>query len=99
MEARGQRNLGLLMAAAGLAVLVLAVLLFGLTTTTGALDWVSIITAVGGLALAGVGLYLAFYKKGTGPVPTGPYPHTASWDAPERRYPESSLRVKSRRRP
>jgi len=118
MEARAQRDLGLAMAAAGLAILVLALLLFGLTTASGALDWVSIFTAVGGLVLAGVGLYLAFHSKGKAPAPTVPYPHTTPWvggrpgssqaidrgtsantDAPEHRYPESSLRVKSRRRP
>ena len=118
MEARGRRDLGLSIAAAGLVVIVLAVLLFGLTTASGALDRVGIITAVGGVALAGVGLYLAFHHKGTGPAPTRRHLHTASWagggpggshpldrgtsantHAPEHRYPESSLGVKSRRRP
>jgi hypothetical protein len=55
----------------------LAVLLFRLTTTSGALDWVSIITAIAGLMLAVAGMYLIFHDKG-GSTHTGPHPHTGS---------------------
>jgi uncharacterized membrane protein len=55
------RNQGLLFAAAGLSAVVLAVLLFGLTTSTGAIDVVSVITAVAGLACVATGLYQAFH--------------------------------------
>jgi predicted metal-binding membrane protein len=56
-----QRNQGLLFAAAGISAVVLAVLLFGLTTATGAIDVVSVITAVAGVALVAAGLYQAFH--------------------------------------
>jgi hypothetical protein len=78
MEARNERNVGLLTTAAGLAVVVLAVLLFGLTTASGELDWVSIITALAGLVIVGTGLYRGCRNKGKGPTQTGPTPHTAS---------------------
>jgi isoprenylcysteine carboxyl methyltransferase (ICMT) family protein YpbQ len=50
---------GLAFAAAGLCVVVAAVLLFGLTTATGAIDVVSVITGVAGVTMVASGLYRA----------------------------------------
>jgi hypothetical protein len=55
-----ERNQGLAFAATGLCVVVAAVLLFGLTTATGAIDVVSLITAVGGGTMVAIGLFQAF---------------------------------------
>jgi isoprenylcysteine carboxyl methyltransferase (ICMT) family protein YpbQ len=52
---------GLAFAAAGLCVVVAAVLLFGLTTATGAIDVVSVITGVAGGTIVASGLYRAFH--------------------------------------
>jgi hypothetical protein len=49
--------------AAGIATVVLAVLLFGLTTASGALDWVSVVTAFGGLVLAAEGFFMTFHTS------------------------------------
>lgn len=78
MDASKRRNLGLLNIAVGLGIIVLAVLLFGLTTASGALDWVSIITAVAGLVLVVTGVYNMYRNRGAGSSQTGPRPHTAS---------------------
>jgi predicted alternative tryptophan synthase beta-subunit len=64
MEARGRRNVGSLIAAAGLAAVVYAEYLVGVTTETGATDWVSIITAVAGVVAVAIGLFLIFHKRG-----------------------------------
>lgn len=74
MEAGNERNRGLSMIGVGLAVVVLAVLLFGLTTDSGDPDWISIITAVAGAVWAGAGLFVTFHHKGTGAAPTGHTP-------------------------
>jgi len=50
----------------GIAIVVTAVLLFGLTTPAGAIDWVSVVTAVVGLGLVVDGLYLVYRNRGTG---------------------------------
>jgi hypothetical protein len=55
------RNQGLAFAAAGLCIVVAAVLLFGLTTATGAIDVVSVITAFAGGMMVATGLYQAFH--------------------------------------
>jgi len=68
MAAIGERNRGLLLTAAGMTTIVLAVLLFGLTTG-GAIDWVSVVTAVAGLVVVVQGLYLVFHNKRTGGRP------------------------------
>lgn len=60
-----ERNQGLASAAFGLCVVALAVLLFGLTTATGAIDVVSVITAVAGGILVTTGLYRAFHHPHT----------------------------------
>ncbi|HEU4356206.1 MAG TPA: hypothetical protein VFT27_11515 [Actinomycetota bacterium] len=59
----------------GLAVIVLAVLLFGLTTESGEVDWVSVITAVAGVVMVAVGAFIAFRGRGTS---TGSNPNTAA---------------------
>ena len=56
-----KRDQGLVFAAVGLCVVVTAVLLFGLTTATGAIDIVSVITAVTGGTMVVTGLYRAFH--------------------------------------
>jgi anaerobic C4-dicarboxylate transporter len=58
---KSKRRQGLAFAAAGLCVVVVAVLLFGLTTATGAIDVVSVITAVAGGAMVATGCYRAFH--------------------------------------
>jgi hypothetical protein len=63
MEFRRTRNVGLSLVAAGVAAVVFAVLLVGLTTDTGAIDWVSTLTAVAGAVVAGEGLYVLFHTK------------------------------------
>jgi len=61
METRGGRIVGWLTTAIGIVVVLIAVLLFGLSRTTNGettVDWVSVITAVGGLVIVGRGLYM-----------------------------------------
>jgi hypothetical protein len=58
------RTQGLLFAAAGLCAVVLGVFLSGLTTATGAIDLVSVITAVAGGMLVATGLYQASITPG-----------------------------------
>jgi anaerobic C4-dicarboxylate transporter len=58
---KSDRNQGLAFAAAGLGVVVAAVLLFGLTTATGAIDVLSVITAAAGGTMVATGLYQAFH--------------------------------------
>jgi len=58
VQPRSERNRGLVFTMAGVAILV-AALLYGLTKTSNGetvADWVSIITAIGGLIVGGVGL-------------------------------------------
>jgi hypothetical protein len=60
MRGRSGRTVGLVMAATGTVVVVVAVLLFGLTKTSNGettVDWVSVMTAIGGLVIAGRGVY------------------------------------------
>ena len=77
MQARSERNSGLVLTTAGVAILV-AALLFGLTKTSNGqtvADWVSIITAIGGLIVGGVGRYMTSHERGRGMAPTGRTPH------------------------
>ena len=67
MAPRGERNVGLSLAGAGVGIIGVAVV-FGLTTASGGPDWVGIITAIDGLVMVLTGLFRAF-RKGT--------PHTA----------------------
>lgn len=48
----------------GTVVVVLAVLMFGLTTDSGAVDWVSVITAAAGFVMVGTGLFVAYRDAG-----------------------------------
>jgi hypothetical protein len=64
---KSNRNQGLAFATAGLCVVVAAVLLFGLTTATGAIDVVSVITAVAGGTMLATGLYQAFHHARPNP--------------------------------
>jgi hypothetical protein len=60
MQGRSGRTVGLVMAAAGLVVVVVAVLLFGLTETSNGettVDWISVMTAIGGVVIAVRGMY------------------------------------------
>jgi formate hydrogenlyase subunit 3/multisubunit Na+/H+ antiporter MnhD subunit len=77
---RSERNRGLVFTMTGVAILV-AALLYGLTKTSNGetvADWVSIITAIGGLIVGGVGLYMTSHERGSGTGPTGRTPHAPS---------------------
>ena len=58
MAATEERTRGLYFLVLVIAIVVAAGLLFGLTTPAGAIDWVSVVTAVAGLGLVVDGLYL-----------------------------------------
>jgi predicted phage tail protein len=60
---KSERNQGLAFAAAGLCAIVAAVFLFGLTTSAGATDVVSVITAVAGATMVATGLSQAFHHR------------------------------------
>lgn len=80
MEPRSERDRGLVLTAAGVAILV-AALLFGLTKTSNGeavAEWVSIVTAIGGLIVGGVGLYMTSHERGHGMGPTRRTPHAPS---------------------
>ena len=59
MATRGGRKVGLSLAGAGIGVIGVA-FVFGLTTATGGLDWVGIITAIAGVVMTFTGLFRAF---------------------------------------
>jgi hypothetical protein len=75
MEERPERSRALSLIAGGLAVVVVAVLLFGLETDSGEPDWISIIMALAGAVMVVTGLIFALRNRGT---PTGSKPHTAA---------------------
>ena len=54
-----ERNVGLTLAAAGAGVMGASVV-FGLTTDSGAIDWVGIITATAGLIMVVTGLFRTY---------------------------------------
>lgn len=60
-----EKDFGLLLAVFGLSFVLLSLLLYGLTTADG-VDWLSVVTAVGGFGLLITGLYRAFRHKGAG---------------------------------
>lgn len=63
MTTRGERNVGLSLAAAGVGIMGVAVV-FGLTTDGGGLDWIGIITLAAGAVMAITGLFTAFRNRG-----------------------------------
>lgn len=63
MATKGKRNIGLTLAAAGAGIMGASVV-FGLTTESGAIDWVGIIMATAGLIMVLTGLFGA-YRPGT----------------------------------
>ena len=63
MATREEKNLGLTLAAAGTGILGASVV-FGLTTESGAVDWIGIVTATAGLIMVLTGLFRAF-RSGT----------------------------------
>ena len=67
MTTRRSRKVGLSLAGAGLGIIGVAIV-FGLTTDSGALDWIGIITAFAGVVMTFTGLFQAF---------RGDTPHTA----------------------
>jgi hypothetical protein len=58
MASRGERNVGLSLVAAGAGIIGASVV-FGLTTESGAVDWIGIITATAGLIMLLTGLFRA----------------------------------------
>jgi hypothetical protein len=60
MTARRERKVGLSLAGAGVGVIGIAIVVVGLTTTSGGPDWVGIITAIAGVVIALTGLFQAF---------------------------------------
>jgi hypothetical protein len=64
MTTRRERKVGLSLAGAGVGVIGIAVVVVGLTTTSGGPDWVGIITAIAGLVITSTGLFQA-YRGGT----------------------------------
>jgi len=58
-----EKNVGLTLAAAGAGIMGAAAV-FGLTTDSGAIDWVGIVTATAGLIMVLTGLLRA-YRPGT----------------------------------
>ena len=59
MAQTGERNVGLVLAAAGAGIMGASVV-FGLTTESGAIDWVGIVTATAGLIMVLTGLFRAY---------------------------------------
>ena len=56
-----ERKVGLSLAGAGIGVIG-AAFVFGLTTDTGGVDWVGIITAIAGVVMTFTGLFRAFHR-------------------------------------
>lgn len=75
MEVRPDRTRAVSLISVGLAVVVLAVLLFGLETESGEVDWVSVVTAVAGAVMILAGVVIAFRGRGTS---TGSKPDPAA---------------------
>ncbi len=63
MAPRGEKNVGLTLAAAGAGIMGASVVL-GLTAENGAVDWIGIVTATAGLIMVLTGLFRAF-RPGT----------------------------------
>jgi hypothetical protein len=65
MTSKGERNVGLSLAAAGVGIIGVAIV-FGLTTESGEIDWIGVITATAGLIMLLTGLFRAFRKGASG---------------------------------
>jgi hypothetical protein len=63
MAPREEKSVGLTLAAAGAGIMGVSVV-FGLTTESGAVDWIGIVTATAGLIMVLTGLFRAF-RSGT----------------------------------
>jgi hypothetical protein len=63
MATKGEKNVGLTLAAAGVGIMGASVV-FGLTTDSGAIDWIEIVMATAGLIMVLTGLFRA-YPPGT----------------------------------
>jgi hypothetical protein len=63
MAPRGEKNVGLSLAAAGAGIMGASVV-FGLTTASGAVDWVEVLTATAGMIMVLTGL-VRFWRPGT----------------------------------
>jgi hypothetical protein len=59
MAPRRERNVGLALAAAGAGIIGASVV-FGLTTESGTIDWVGIVTAAAGLVMVLTGLFRTY---------------------------------------
>ena len=59
MTTRRDRKVGLSLAGAGVGVIGVAIVVVGLTTTSGGPDWVGIITAIAGVVITFTGLFQA----------------------------------------
>ena len=59
MAPRGEKNVGLTLAAAGAGIMGASVV-FGLTTDSGAIDWVGIVMATAGLIIIVTGLFRTY---------------------------------------
>lgn len=60
MTTRRDRKVGLSLAGAGVGVIGVAIVVVGLTTTSGGPDWVGIITAIAGVVITLTGLFQAY---------------------------------------
>ena len=63
MAPREEKSVGLTLAAAGAGIMGVSVV-FGLTTESGAVDWIGIVTATAGSIMVLTGLFRAF-RSGT----------------------------------
>ena len=61
MTPDGERKVGMSLAAAGVGIIGVAIV-FGLTTESGHVDWVGVVTATAGLVMVVTGLYRALRK-------------------------------------
>ena len=61
MTPKGERKVGMSLAAAGVGIIGVAIV-FGLTTESGDVDWVGVVTATAGFIMVVTGLYRTFRK-------------------------------------
>lgn len=75
METGPDRGRALSLIAVGFAVVILAVLLFGLETDSGEIDWVSVIMTVAGAVMVVTGVLITLRSRASS---RGSGPHTAA---------------------